>query len=124
MNKITLSNMPKTWMFDVDGTIVEHNGHLTNGDKLLTGVKDFFETQINSCDTVILLTSRKQSHIENLKQFLFQNGIRFDHLIHDLPFGERILINDKKPSGLKTAFSINKIRNDSLKIKLIINTLL
>jgi hypothetical protein len=118
MKKITLSNLPKTWIFDVDGTIVEHNGHLKDGDKLLNGVKDFFNNNIKDKDIVILLTSRKKCYIKDLKIFLLQNNIKFNHLICDLPFGERILFNDKKPSGLKTAFAINSNRDCFLKIKI------
>jgi hypothetical protein len=118
MKKITLSNLPKTWVFDVDGTIVEHNGYLKDGDKLLNGVKDFFNNNIKDRDIVILLTSRKECYIKDLKIFLLQNNIRFNHLIYDLPFGERILFNDKKPSGLKTAFAINLNRDSMLKIEI------
>jgi hypothetical protein len=118
MKKITLSNLPKTWVFDVDGTIVEHNGYLKDGDKLLNGVKDFFNNNIKDRDIVILLTSRKECYIKDLKIFLLQNNIRFNHLIYDLTFGERILFNDKKPSGLKTAFAINLNRDSMLKIEI------
>ena len=115
---ITLSNLSKTWIFDVDGTIVEHNGYLKNGDKPLNGVKEFFNNNIKDGDVVILLTSRKECYIKDLKIFLLQNNIRFDSLIYNLPFGERILFNDKKPSGLKTAFAINLDRDSMLKIKI------
>ena len=118
MKKITLSNLPKTWIFDVDGTIVEHNGHLKDGDKLLNGVKDFFNNNIKDKDIVILLTSRKKCYIKDLEIFLLQNNIKFNHLICNLPFGERVLFNDKKPSGLKTAFAINSNRDCFLKIKI------
>jgi len=120
MKKITLSNLPKTWIFDVDGTIVEHNGYLRGGDKLLAGVKDFFDNQIKINDIIILTTSRKECYIKDLKKFLSQNSIRFDHLIFNLPFGERIILNDKKTSGLKTAFAINLDRNSfsNFKIKI------
>ena len=33
-------------------------------------------------------------------------------IIYDLPHGERILINDKKPSGLNTAIAISNERNE------------
>lgn len=40
---LVLSPLPKTWIFDVDGTIVKHNGYLTEkGDELLPGVRVFF----------------------------------------------------------------------------------
>ena len=38
-----------------------------------------------------------------------------------MPMGERILINDIKPSGLKTAYAINKERDADFMIKYNIN---
>ena len=32
----------------------------------------------------------------------------------DIPFGERILLNDMKDSGLKTAYAINLKRDEGL----------
>ncbi len=116
-NDLRLSALPKTWLVDIDGTILKHNGYKIDGfDSLLSGVSEFFK-HLNEQDFVILLTARKQSELKNLKAFLRKNQIRFDKIITDLPFGERILINDTKPSGLKTAFAINKQRDEKLKIK-------
>ena len=40
-NKLILSTLPKTWVFDLDGTILKHNGYKLDGeDTLLKGVKD------------------------------------------------------------------------------------
>lgn len=109
--KLTLSPLPKTWIFDVDGTIVKHNGHLSSeGDQLLPGVLELFRS-IPSTDIIVLMTARRTEHQNSLKDFLNKNNIRFDYLLCDLPQGERILINDLKPSGLKTAFAINKYRD-------------
>jgi hypothetical protein len=116
MNNITLSALPKTWIIDVDGTIVKHNGHLGDGDDLLDGVKEFF-AKIAAQDKIILLTARKKIYEEQLVIFLKNNGIRFDQIICDLPTGERIILNDKKPSGLKTAYAINVDRDAPLEVK-------
>lgn len=112
-----LSSLPKTWVIDVDGTIVKHNGYLVDGfDTLLDGVKDFF-AQILPEDKVVLVTARKTEYIEDLKKFLKEQGIRYDYLLTDMPVGERILVNDEKPSGLKTAYSVNLQRNGNFNIK-------
>ena len=112
--KLTLSPLPKTWVFDVDGTIVKHNGHLTQeGDQLLPGVKELFES-IPASDVLVLLTARKAEHQNSLKDFLTRNDIRFDYLLSNMPQGERILINDRKPSGLQTAYAVNKDRDQAL----------
>lgn len=121
INNITLSSLPHTWLIDIDGTIVKHNGYKIDGyDTLLNGVKDFFN-QIDKNDKIILLTAREGEYLEDLKLFLKENNIRYDYLLTDMPLGERILINDNKPSGLVMGHVINKKRDDALNIKININ---
>ena len=118
---LELSSLAKTWILDVDGTIVKHNGYLIDGyDTLLDGVEEFID-KISPNDKVILLTARKEEYLENLKDFLEQNKIRYDYLLTDMPMGERILFNDAKPSGLKTAYAFNLPRNQGLDIDFKIN---
>lgn len=112
---LKLSPLSKTWILDVDGTLLKHNGYLHGEDVLLDGVREFF-ANIDPSDKVILLTARKQEYLEDLKSFLDKNNLRYDNLICDVPMGERILVNDEKPSGLKTAYAINKVRDEELKI--------
>jgi len=110
-NKHTVSPLKKTWIFDLDGTIVKHNGHITDGkDVLLDGAYEFLR-KIPETDMIIFLTSRSSNLKEKTETFLFENKIRFNEIIWDLPFGERILINDMKPSGLCTAIAINTERD-------------
>ena len=109
---LKLSSLPHTWILDVDGTIVKHNGYKIDGyDTLLPGVKDFFAS-LPSQDRVILLTARKAEYLPALKDFLTTDQIRYDHIITDVPMGERILVNDNKPSGLKCAYAVNKERDE------------
>lgn len=117
--KLELSGLPKTWLIDVDGTIVKHNGYKNDGDVLLEGVQEFF-AQIDEQDVVILLTARNELFRQSTEDFLKANNIRYDKIIFGLPTGERILINDDKPSGLKMGHAINKTRdcNVSLFIKI------
>ena len=113
---LKLSSLPHTWILDVDGTIVKHNGYKIDGyDTLLPGVKDFFAS-LPSQDRVILLTARKAEYLPPLKEFLTTNQIRYDHIITDVPMGERILVNDNKPSGLQMAFAVNKHRDSQLNL--------
>ncbi len=114
---LTLSSLPKTWILDVDGTIVKHNGYKIDGyDTLLDGVRDFFDG-LNSKDKVILLTERKNKDIKNSKCFLKKNNIRYDIILTDIPVGERIVVNDNKLSGLQCAYSISKKRDEKFNIK-------
>lgn len=121
MNSLKLSPLAKTWVFDVDGTLLVHNGHLrTQGDEVLPGVKEFF-SNISPKDKVILLTARKEMFRDQLESFLNDNGIRFDKILYEMPVGERILVNDKKPSGLITAYAVNKERDAPLELNIVID---
>jgi hypothetical protein len=117
---IELSPLPKTWIFDIDGTLVIHNGYKNGKDKLLSGVKEFY-ARISETDCIILLTARVKDEIPALKSFLKKNGLRYNHIISGIPIGERILVNDTKPSGLLTAYAVNKIRDEKLEIDFKIN---
>jgi hypothetical protein len=109
-----LSDLPKTWLIDIDGVIFPHNEYLTALDETpLPCVLQFFN-QIPPDDRVILLSARKNEHIEQTRKQLDRWGIRYDELLFGLPVGERILINDIKPSGLETAYAVNLGRNEGL----------
>lgn len=108
---IKVSPLGKTWIFDIDGTVVKHNGYKIDGnDSLLDGAKEFFE-KISETDMIIFITSRTEEIKDDTERFLKKNGIRFDDIIYNAPFGERILINDKKTSGLKTSIALNTNRD-------------
>ena len=112
-NSLKLSSLGHTWLFDIDGTLVKHNGYKLDGyDTLLPGVKEFFENVISKNDCVVLLTSRTEEFRSTTIKFLDDNNIRYDHIIFNLPYGERIIINDKKPSGLEMSKSINLTRDN------------
>ena len=120
-NILELSTLAKTWILDIDGTLVKHNGYKIDGhDTLLDGVKEFFE-KISPHDKVVLLTARKEEYLPALKEFLKANNIPYDYLLTDMPIGERILVNDRKPSGLDMAFAINKNRDENWDIVYKIN---
>ncbi len=117
----TLSQLPHTWILDVDGTIFVHNGHIHGGDSLLPGVKEFFAS-LPEDDFVVLITSRKSKYAAELEAFLKLNGLRYNHIIYGAPVGERILINDVKPSGLRTAYAVSKLRDAPLRVPYRIDT--
>ena len=109
--KLRVSALPKTWIFDLDGTIVKHNGYKTDGeDTLLEGAAEFLE-KIPEEDMILFLTSRTEQEKEKTEAFLKRNHIRYHAVIYHAPYGERILINDKKPSGLPTAIAVNTQRD-------------
>lgn len=110
-NQLSLSTLPKTWIFDLDGTILIHNGYKIDGeDTILYGAKQYLD-QIPAEDKIVILTSRTEEYREQTIQFLHQHKIRFDEILFNMPMGERILVNDRKPSGLDMALAINIDRN-------------
>ena len=107
MENLVLSTLGHTWILDLDGTIVKHNGYKIDGeDTLLPGVETFIK-RIPKKDMIIFLTSRTEEYKEQTIRFLESNHIRFDHILFNVPYGERILINDRKPSGLNMVVAVN-----------------
>lgn len=120
-NSLILSSLNKTWIFDLDGTLVKHNGYKIDGeDTLLEGVREFFYN-LNPKDMVIIITARSSEYKEQTIAFLNEHSIRYNHIIFDAPMGERIIFNDKKLSGMETAYSINLNRNEFYKSSIVID---
>ena len=110
-NKLVLSTLGHTWILDLDGTIVKHNGYKIDGeDSFLPGAEEFLKS-IPGKDMVIFLTSRTDEFKELTEQFLAKKKIKYDHIIFNAPYGERILINDDKPSGLSMSISLSVKRD-------------
>lgn len=114
---LNLSSLPKTWIFDLDGTLLRHNGYKEGGDILLPGVKELF-AQIPEEDYIIILTARADEVMEETEEFLLKNGIRYNSILNNIPFGERILFNDRKPSGLDMAYAVNQDRDRGCDVKI------
>jgi ribonucleotide monophosphatase NagD (HAD superfamily) len=122
MKELVLSALGHTWFFDLDGTLVKHNGHLTDGhDSLLPGAEALLK-QIPADDLVVIVTSRAEAYREATEQFLAERGIRYDHIIFGAPFGERIVVNDAKPSGLVTAVALNGTRDEAPSLRVRVDT--
>ena len=110
--KLILSTLPKTWIFDLDGTILKHNGYQLDGsDTLLQGAKKYLDA-IPKEDKIIIFTSRTEVYRQMTMEFLIENRIRFDEILFHMPLGERIIVNDRKPSGVDMAIAVNVDRDD------------
>ena len=108
---LTLSTLPKTWIFDLDGTLLKHNGYKIDGmDTLLPGAKEYIDS-IPVEDYILILTSRTDEYKEMTLKFLKDNGIRYDEILFNMPYGERIIVNDRKPSGIDMSVAINLDRD-------------
>lgn len=118
-NRVIMSTLSKTWIFDLDGTIVKHNGYKIDGyDTILKGTKEYIDNIPND-DVIIIFTSRTYEYKSMTLDFLKNNKIRYDEIIFNIPMGERIVVNDRKPSGIDMAFSFNMDR-DKFKLPQII----
>lgn len=110
---LTLSPLPHTWLIDLDGVIAPHNGHLGGDESLLPGAEAFW-AGVPAGDTIIVMSARAEAFRAASLALLAAHGLRFDIALFGLPTGERILINDMKPSGLKTAHAVNLVRDEGL----------
>lgn len=110
---IKLSPLAHTWVLDLDGTLVVHNGYKTGEDVFLPGALEFL-LSIPEKDSIIILTAREIQAKEKTIEFLKKNGVRYSKIIFDIPMGERILINDTKPSGLVCAHAISPDRDKGI----------
>ena len=109
--KLILSTLPKTWIFDLDGTILKHNGYKLDGeDILLEGAKAYLDG-IPAEDRIVIFTSRTEEYRQQTLDFLREQGIRYDEILFEMPMGERIVVNDRKPSGLNMAVALNMDRD-------------
>lgn len=118
-NKMILSTLNHTWILDLDGTIVKHNGYKLDGrDTLLDASAEFLKT-IPKEDMIIFITSRKEGDRERTENFLKENGIRYDAIIFNAPYGERILMNDRKPSGLEMSKNVALDRDAGIRLEVI-----
>ena len=104
-------------LFDLDGTLVKHNGYKTDGeDTWLLGALEYLR-QIPEQDMIVFLTSRTENEKELTERFLAKYNVRYDAIIYGAGYGERILVNDCKPSGLKTAIAVNTKRDSFMEDK-------
>ena len=85
---LILSTLPKTWIFDLDGTLVKHNGYKIDGkDTLLNGVKEYLDG-LPQEDKVVILTARTEEYREQTMHFLLSRNVRFDQVLFNMPMGD------------------------------------
>ncbi len=117
--QLRISPMPKTWILDLDGTLLVHDGpYIMGKDEFLPGAREFLES-IPKRDMIIFLTARSDYEKPHTMRFLKENNVRYDHIIFNAGEGERIMINDMKPDGLVTAYAVNTVRDRFCKTEFI-----
>lgn len=110
---LILSTLPKTWVFDLDGTLLKHNGYKLDGvDTILQGASEYLENIPNE-DKIVIFTSRTDEYKQMTIDFLQKNNVRYDDILFNMPMGERIVVNDRKPSGMDMSVAINIERDNA-----------
>lgn len=108
---LILSTLPKTWVFDLDGTLLKHNGYKLDGvDTVLPGAAEYLNS-IPAEDKIVIFTSRTDEYKQMTLDFLAEHEMRYDEILFNMPMGERIVVNDRKPSGLDMAIALNTTRD-------------
>ena len=114
-----MDTRPKTIICDIDGTLVKHelpwkNTSASQKLELLPGTVEKFSEWDSKGYNIILMTGRKESLRVNTEKQLSDIGIFYDKLIMGVGGGPRIIINDNKPDGRKTAFAYSLERNKGI----------
>lgn len=73
---------------------------------------------------IIILTAREPEAKDRTESFLSDNHVRYNKILFGIPMGERILMNDTKPSGLRCAYAVCPDRNGDPLIFLLILTII
>lgn len=109
-DNITSDNR-ETIFLDVDGVLVKHNYHPeTQEEEFIDSVFKFLEDHKDSF--IVLTTSRIPAHLGRVLGEFYRRLKRVpDRVIHSLPTGKRILINDYKNGQEYKSIAINLIRD-------------
>ena len=111
---------PNTIFCDIDGTLIKQEPpevSFKSDYKMqplpgtLTKLLEWDRLGYN----IILTTGRRESLRSITEKQLNDVGIFYDQLIMGVGRGPRVVVNDNKPDGMLTAYSINLVRNLGLK---------
>ncbi len=114
-----MEDRPKTFIFDIDGTLLSHSGDICNlhtkFPMVLPGVLNKLrELDRKSCK-IILISGRREGTRKQTEEQLASAGIIYDQLILGAGNGIRVLVNDFKPDSTEpTAIAVNVERNKGL----------
>lgn len=108
----------KTLFIDIDGTILRHQGTFSEISmkeaNLLPDARERLNEWCSKEYKIILTTGRRESMRKTTELQLDRLGVPYDQLVMGLSKGNRIVINDRRPSGDDTAFAININRDYGL----------
>ena len=114
-----MNHAPKTIFCDIDGILLHDHGDIHSNMNeypiVLENVSRMIREWNSKNYTIILTTARKESTRQHTEEQLAKAGIFYNKLIMDLPNGDHVLINSKKPNEVRnTAYSLNIVQNDGL----------
>jgi len=113
-----MNSKQKTFLIDIDGTLVKHRGNLhrmtIEEPEVLPDVVEKFLKWRKDGHYIVLTTARAQGARYITEKQLAKLGIFYDRLIMGLTNGPRVLINDTKPDGVQTAFAYSIERDAGL----------
>ena len=89
---------PKTIIIDVDGVIFQH-GNWWADTPSLPGIKEAFHEWERKGYCIVIMTARPECMRPELEERLKKNHLFWNHLVMGVSSGERVVINDAKPSG-------------------------
>lgn len=108
--------MTKTYLIDIDGTLLEHIPDFKDicshtSLRALPGARE--KTSQWHCEghVIIIITARPEGLRKLTELQLFNAGIIYDSLIMGVGAGPRILINDHLEGTENKAVAVNVIRN-------------
>lgn len=108
--------MRKTYILDIDGTLLEHIPDFENilsypSLRSLPGAKE--KTAKWHCEGhyIVLITARPEGIRKHTEQQLHAAGVVYDVLLMGAGAGPRILVNDCIPGSSQKAFAVNIVRN-------------
>ena len=114
-----METRPKTIFCDIDGTLVKHQIPAINAVpnkklEILPGTIEKLSEWDAKGYIIVLVTGRRESMRKNTEKQLSEAGIIYDQLVMGIGGGSRVLINDDKPNGTKTASAYSISRNNGI----------
>lgn len=107
---INMNKSPTTLIIDLDGCIVNNPNRdifeqLENDLELLPGVKEKFKQWDRMGCRIYIFTGRTEGSRVRTEEQLRKLNLPYHQLVMGSGGGPRILINDSKPDGRRTAFA-------------------
>ena len=116
--KLEMPANRKTYLLDIDGTLIRHKNNLAD---MIRGDMDVLDGTVEKLlqwrmggHYIILTTARPEGVRSSTEKQLHAAGIFYDQLVMGLPTGPRVIVNDIKPDGMETAHAVNIVRDTGI----------